>query len=215
MVATHAVRQVERRQVAIDELLRRQVGLHLRVGDDEGVHAHHHGQQDALVLGQAEGQERRVEHLLVVLAVELDPREVAQHERVAVVDPDVPGRAQRAVDRHHDDRQAVEARHHDVLGHVGQPVRRAGGERARAGERGADADAHGAVLALDRDHVPLAERELRHILDDLGLRRDRIDAARRAAGETIGFAGRAQRVARGMVPGDQLCAHDRPLTCGS
>ena len=109
--------------------------MHHRVRQHERVLAHHHRQQHARVLGEAVGQQDRVEHLLVVLAVELDPAGVAQHQRVAVVDPDVPRRAERAVDRHHHDRQPEVARREHVLRHVGEPVRRRRRERARAGER--------------------------------------------------------------------------------
>jgi hypothetical protein len=129
-----SVRQFERRQEAVDRLLVGDLGHHHRVREHERVLADQHRQQDARVLGQPVRRQDRVEDLLVVLAVELDPAGVAQCEGVAVVDPDVPRRAEGPVDRHHHDRQPEETGGEHVLGHVSEAVGRRRGESARTGE---------------------------------------------------------------------------------
>ena len=97
------VRQVELRQEAIHLFLVGEVRFHHGVREHEGVLTDHGRQEHARVLGQAIAKEDRVRDLLVVPAVELNPSGVAQHQRVAVVNPDVPGRAKGAVHGHHHD----------------------------------------------------------------------------------------------------------------
>jgi hypothetical protein len=74
-------------------------------------------------LGDAERLDDRVEHLLVVLAVVLDPAGVALRQAVALVGEDVPGRSERAVDVGQHDRQRAAGAPVQHLVHV---------ERARA-----------------------------------------------------------------------------------
>jgi hypothetical protein len=79
----------------------------------------------------------------------------------------------------------------------------------------ADHHTHGAVLALDRHDAAFGERELGDVLDDLGLRRDRVDAAGRTARFAVGLSGGAQRVAGGVVSGDDLDGHRELPTADS
>ena len=158
VVPPDAVRQVERRQEGVDLLLVRQVDVHQRVREHEAVLRHEGRQQHARVLRDAKREQDGVDEVLVRLAVELQHGGVAQRQAVALVDPDVPRRAERAVGGDQDDRQAVVAGGEHVLGHVEQAVGGAGREGAGAGDGRADADAHGAVLGLHRHDVALGER---------------------------------------------------------
>ena len=163
-----------------------------------------------MVLGQAEGQHGRIRHVLVRVTIQLDPGKIAEHQGVALVRPDIPRRAQRSIDGRHYHGQAIESRHHHVLGHVGEPVRCAGGESPGAVQGGADADTHRTVLAFGRYDAALREREAGHVFDDFGLRCDRINAADRAAGVAIGLARNAHRVAHRVVAGYQMHVHCHP-----
>ncbi len=133
-VAPRPQSQVERRQVGVYELLRRQVDHHAGVRKQKAVLGHHHGEQHARVLGDAKGEHDGIHEVLVRVAIELQPGRVAQGEAVAVVGPDVPRRTDRAIGHDHDDGQARQSGGEDVLRHIEESVGRAGGEGARAGE---------------------------------------------------------------------------------
>ncbi len=132
---------------------------------------------------------RRQFNFLIVFTIELQPGEVPEHQRIALIRPNVPWRPQRAIDGDHHYRKPVIAGDHNVLGHVGQAIGRACRERPRAAHRRAHRDGHRAVFAFHRHDTPFAEREPGHELHDLGLRGDWIDAARDAPGRAVGLAG--------------------------
>ena len=77
----------------------------------------------------------------------------------------------------------------------------------RAGDRSADRNGHGAVFTFGGDDPSLGKRELRHVLDDLGLRRDRVDAAGDAARVAVGLARHGQGVAGSVVSRHDLDRH--------
>ena len=65
--------------------------------DDEAVVGDDRRKENALVFGDSKGEKDRVGHVLVGLAVKMEPGGVAQRQGVALVHPDVPGRAERAI----------------------------------------------------------------------------------------------------------------------
>ena len=117
-----------RRQVGRHLGSRGHLRVHVGVGDDESVEVHHQRQQHPGVLGYPERLDDGVDGLLVAGDVNLEPACVALAYRVLVVAPDVPARAQRAVDvgHHHGHADARGVVEHLV--HIGKPVRGGGGE---------------------------------------------------------------------------------------
>ena len=182
------MRKVEVRQKTIDVGLVGQGGFSLCMRHDECVHAGQRRQQDAVILREPECQQRGVENFLAILAVELQPRKVPQHQRVALVRPDIPRRSQRTVDPDHDDGQPVVPGDHDVFRHVSESIRRTGRKCPGTRYRGADRDGHRAVLAFHGHHATLAERKVCNVLDDLCLRGDRINTAGRSPPGSVGFS---------------------------
>jgi hypothetical protein len=182
------------------------------VRHDEAVHHHHRRQKHAVILSDAKGEETRVDDVLMGFAVELQPSGVAHGQAVALIDPDVPRRAKRAIADHHDDGQPTMTGRKDVLSHVEQTVGRAGGERSRTGHRRTDAHGHGAVLRFHGHVAALGKRVAREMLGDLGLRRDGVGGAVAATCGAIGVAGGGKRAARGLVPREHAQAHGRAAT---
>ena len=68
------------------------------------------------------------------------------------------------------------------------------------------------MLGLDRHDAALGEVEAAEVLDDLGLRRDRVRAAAAAARSAIGLAGKGERVSGGVIACDQ-CACPGDCNC--
>ncbi len=95
---------IGRRQEAINLALSRNLHLGSSVRKDKTLHAaegwHHHPR----VFGQLEGAEHRIENLLVIGRVELQPSQVPQHQRVAMIRPNIPRRTHRSVGDRHDNR---------------------------------------------------------------------------------------------------------------
>ena len=150
----------QRRQVAVDLLLLRQVDDHLRVRDDEAVLGDQRRQQHAGVLGDAERQQDRVHQVLVRLAVELQPGGVAQRQPVALVDPDVPRRAERAVRRDHARSAGGSSRRRRrSRSCTSRPLDELAVNARAPASDAADAHAHRAVLGLDRHDCALGELE--------------------------------------------------------
>ena len=184
---------LEGRQESVDALLRRDVHLLVGVGEDEAVHADHHRQRD--LLRDPVGLDMHVEGLLVRLGVELDPAGVALGHRVGVVVPDVDRGADSAVGDGHHDRQPEAGGVVERLGHVEEALGGGRGVGAGAGGGRADRRGHGAELGLD--HQVLAGIELarpdqvREVLDDVGLRGDRIRADHLGPAERHGLRDRA------------------------
>jgi hypothetical protein len=91
---------------------------HVRgVGEEEPVLQDHHRQEN--LLGNFEGLDDRVESLLGALAVELDPARIPLGQTVAVVAPDIPGRANGPVGVDHDHGQPGPGSPVEHLVHVG------------------------------------------------------------------------------------------------
>ena len=109
------------RQECIDLFLGGKVHPLSGVGEDEPVHADHHGDGD--LLGEAKGLDVQVGSLLDCLpAQQLDPAGVARCGGVAVVVPDVDGGADGAVGQRHDDGKPEPAGVVDGLHHEQQPL---------------------------------------------------------------------------------------------
>ncbi len=93
---------------------------HHRVGEDEAVVADHDGAVD--LLGDPVGLDDRVDDLLVVAAVDLDPARVALGDGVLLVVEDGPGGADAAVDAAHDDGEPGARRPVELFVHVQKTV---------------------------------------------------------------------------------------------
>ena len=94
------------RQEAVGLYLIGNVDLGDGMREDEAFHADHDRHHHRRILGEAKSGQHGIEQLLIVGAVDLDQALVAQHQRVAVVGPDVPGRPHGAVGHGHHHRQA-------------------------------------------------------------------------------------------------------------
>ena len=141
--------------VLADESLDRPVvehlhSLHAVAGDETVLHDHHRQQE---TLGDAHRLDDVVVDLLGVLGVELNPARVTGPHGVGVVAVDVEGGREGPVDHGHDDGQMQRGGDVDHLPHEGQPRRGGGGHHPAPGGRGADAGAHGRVLALHGDEL--------------------------------------------------------------
>ena len=190
------------RLVRADELPHRLVGQHDQradgAADDVPVVHVHDRRPHVEVLGDADGLYAVVVCLLVVLTVELDPAAVAATHGVAVVAVDVDRARQRAVDRRHDDRQAVAGGDVEQLPHEGEALGRGRRHGARPAGGRADDGAHGRVLRFDGDELRgdlAVGHHLRVELHDLGLRRYRVGA------DDVGID-LAHRLGDGLVAGD-------------
>ena len=126
------------------------------------------------LLGEPEGLDVQVGGLLVGLGEQLDPAGVTGRHGVAVVVPDVDGRAHGTVGQRHDDGQPEPAGVVDRLHHEEQPLAGCGGEGAGTGGRGADGHRHSGELRLDVDELAGRSSPVFTIapecLDDVGLR---------------------------------------------
>ena len=139
------------RQECIDLLLRGKVHPLSGVGEDEPVHADHHGDGD--LLREAKGLDVQVGGLLDRLGEQLDPAGVARGHSVAVVVPDVDGGADGAVGQRHDDGKPEPAGVVDGLHHEQQPLTGRGSEGAGPGGGGADGDRHRGELRFHVDEL--------------------------------------------------------------
>ena len=148
------------------------------MGQNEAVHADHHGQGE--FLGDAEGLDVQVHGFLIGFGEELQPAAVALAHRVGVVVPDVDGRADGAVGDRHDDRQTETARVVDGLHHEEKALARRGRVGASARDGGADRHRHRREFAFDVDVFAVLQNALAaekaQVFDDVGLRRNRIGA---------------------------------------
>jgi SAM-dependent methyltransferase len=156
IVGVEHLLRLEPREERVDLCLARELDRLHGVGQDEAVHADHHGKRD--LLGELERLQVQVDRLLVRLGVELDPAAVTLRHRVGVVVPDVDGRADRPVRDGHHDRQAEAGRVEERLGHVQDPL--AGGRRVGARSGGGRADRRRQRAELGLDHQVLAGLEL-------------------------------------------------------
>ncbi len=126
------------------------------MAEREPVQVNHHGEKDALVLGDPERHQGGVVGFLDRAHKDLQPPRVALGEGIAVLRPGVPPGPERPVDVRHDDREARARRPVDHLVHVKETVRARRREGADAPGARPDAGGHGRVLALHRD-VPAVE----------------------------------------------------------
>ncbi len=168
--SAEAVREVERRQEAIDRAPARGCRSASRVREDEAVLADHApagapggprpaGRRRAPCRAPPGCRRSRTGSSPVSRSM----------QRVAVIGPDVPGRPERAVDGHHHDREAQERRG-DARSRPcrrGRSTTEAVKVRAPRAAR-ADADRHGAVLALDPHDLALLDLLVAEVLDALG-----------------------------------------------
>jgi len=158
------------------------------VGEEKGVENDHHRQVDGL--GQAIGLQGSIEHLLAISAVELDPSGIALGEAVGLVGPEIPARAEGAVDFGHDNGQAAARGPVQHFVHQGQPLGGTGSESADPAGGRADDRCHGGMLAFHAEKAPVEgalAAEFCQLFDDMGLRGDRVGRHHLDASQTHGF----------------------------
>ena len=175
--------------------------------EDEGVLVDQDRKEDPRILCQSEGKKGRIEHLLVVLAKELDPAGITEHETVSMIHPDVPGRAQSAVCRHHDNGEAIERSAEHVFAHVSQPIGGAGCKGPGSPQGEPHANRHRTVLRLDPDDLSLGEIMRTEKFDALCLRSDGINSPSKSPGLPVGFTCQDRCRRGGMVRAQEFYAH--------
>ena len=137
-----------------------------------------HRQHDVAVLGDLVGHDGGVEDFLHRLAIHLDPAGLAHHHGVLLPAPDALRAEQIARDERGHHRQAQARRAHIRLEHEGDARPAGRGEGAAAGERHAlqphsTACSPSTFIRLGLEAA--VGDHLREVLDQRGLRRDRID----------------------------------------
>ena len=152
---------------------------------------HHHGQQDAFVLGHLVGDDHEILRLLAVLGEDLNPAAVAVGHDIRVVVPDVNRSGEGAVGHYHHDRQTQSGCDEEDFVHQRQALRGGGGEGTSAGCRSATASAQCGVLGLHRNKLSVefaVGDQLGEVFHHVGLRRDRIsrDAVHIASRDCLG-----------------------------
>ena len=147
---------------------------------DDGRKAH------LRVLCHPEGDQHVIKGLLPVLDKVLNPAAVAGGHDVAVIVPDAQRPGKGPVGHGHDDWKSHRGGDEQDFVHQGQPLAGRGREASRPGSRTAHDGAHGAVFTLYADVLCVqvaVGHQLREVLDNMGLRRDRIGRNHIGVGE--------------------------------
>jgi len=153
------------RQEFPDPVGRRYGDGHHGVGQDEAVVADHDGAIDRF--GDPVGLDYRIEDLLIVTAVDLDPAGVTLGEGVLLVVEDRPGRPDAAVYAAHDDGKPGAGGPVELLVHVEQAVGAGGGEHPGAHCGSGDAYGQGRMFPFDPDVFGLQFAALDVLGEDL------------------------------------------------
>ena len=127
VAGVHLERRLALRKETVHVLLLGDVYRLRRVRQEEGVQHQHHRQ--VYGLGELERLDCGVEHLLVRLAVQLDPARVTLRQAVVLVGPDGPAGGHGAVHVRHDDRQSSACRPVQHLVHQREALRRGAAHR--------------------------------------------------------------------------------------
>ena len=139
------------RQEAVDRRLVGDVDDRLGMGEEGAVATDRDGQEDPLVLGHPVGDQRRVQRFLRRLHPDQHPAQVADGERVVMLDPEGAGIVERPVADHGDHRQTQPGGHRYRLEGV-EPADAAGAdEYTGADRRGVLDDLELGMFALGDD----------------------------------------------------------------
>ncbi|MBA7648011.1 hypothetical protein ES703_55790 [subsurface metagenome] len=145
--------------------------------DEVAVVAGSHGEVDVLVLGDLVRHDDRIQDLLAVLTVELDPAVVPLHQCIIVVWSQPTMRRHSPVYHTHDDGQPHPWRHPQRFLHEGYPLGSRCREHTCSSCGGSACGGHRSVFPLNLDvlrlHLPL-RNESGDAADQLRLRRNRI-----------------------------------------